>query len=504
MSTLDAIVASVRSASPDLVDEWEVIAIVEAAGYSDARVRDEFKLADARALGRAVYERLRRERRPPAPRATEPGRGRRMREALASFAGDFFNSVVYAVPWLVMFWMQHVRPEVFAVPGELAAPLMLAIMGSLVVAGGAVQAIARKGVFYTSLGERAVAYRVTRKLFDCGAAVAVAAGAMAAAAAWYFSLFPAPAIFLALNAYVTLSVLWMVCALITIEGRRWRVPVVFGLAAGAYLGLSRVGLSTVAAQLGAAYAALACGGAFAAADRRRVADPPDAFLPKTRVLVHSLAPYVWYGTLYFALLFADRLVGATARLLGGAAFGVDAAYAQATDVALVSFLLMAALVEHLNTVFMRFLRREMTQRTATDARLARAIGRRHLMLLLVVAALFPVIDAICRSVSISLRPLAGAPGGWPVLVPASAGYLCLAIGLLNALILLSMNRPFAVVSSFASAVIVDVVTGGLAAAVLGAAYAVLGLTLGAAWLALRTTSKVNEMLAWPAHAYAAL
>ena len=140
----------------------------------------------------------------------------------------------------------------------------------------------------------------------------------------------------------------------------------------------------------------------------------------------------------------------------------------------------------------------------TDARLARAIGRRHLMLLLVVAALFPVIDAICRSVSISLRPLAGAPGGWRVLVPASAGYLCLAIGLLNALILLSMNRPFAVVSSFASAVIVDVVTGGLAAAVLGAAYAVLGLTLGAAWLALRTTSKVNEMLAWPAHAYAAL
>ena len=31
-----------------------------------------------------------------------------------------------------------------------------------------------------------------------------------------------------------------------------------------------------------------------------------------RVLLHSIAPYFWYGVLYFSLLFADRLVAAQA------------------------------------------------------------------------------------------------------------------------------------------------------------------------------------------------
>ena len=85
-----------------------------------------------------------------------------------------------------------------------------------------------------------------------------------------------------------------------------------------------------------------------------------------------------------------------------------------------------------------------------------------------------------------------------------AGYLCLATGLLNALILLSVNRPFAVVSSFAMALAVNVGVGAASAALLGAPYAALGLTAGAAWLAVRTTARVSTALAAPAHSYAAL
>ena len=56
---------------------------------------------------------------------------------------------------------------------------MLALIGSLVATGGAVQGIARKGVFYASLGQPAVAYRVTRRLFECGVVIALAVGLLA-------------------------------------------------------------------------------------------------------------------------------------------------------------------------------------------------------------------------------------------------------------------------------------------------------------------------------------
>ena len=49
-------------------------------------------------------------------------------EALTSFCGDFTGSVIYALPWLVVFWMQHVRPDAFATPAVLSGPLMLALM----------------------------------------------------------------------------------------------------------------------------------------------------------------------------------------------------------------------------------------------------------------------------------------------------------------------------------------------------------------------------------------
>jgi hypothetical protein len=322
-------------------------------------------------------------------------------------------------------------------------------------------------------------------------------------AAWYFRLFPVPVLLLAAAFYLTLSLLWMVCSLITYEGRRWRIPIVFLVAALAFIPVYRTNLGTLGGHMAAVYAALIAGGLFALADRLRGREPLPAFLPDLRVVLHSLAPYFWYGVLYFSLLFADRLVAATMRLVRNDDFGIDLAYAHATDVALVSFLLMAAVVEHLNAVFMRSLREEMTRRPSHDPMLRRILMRRHLAYLAIIVLCFPVVDALCRTMSISLRPLALGVGGWRVLVIASTGYLFLCAALLNSLILLSLNRPYAVVSSFAAALAVDVVFGVICASVLGIPFAAAGLAAAAALLAILTTGQVAAVLSSPAHAYCA-
>ena len=501
MDPFEPLLVRLREAQPDLADRWEITALIEAAGYSDRRIRDELGVRDARALASILYDRLSADVRPakPAPRRA-PLRDD-VASAVTSFCDDFAGSAIYALPWLVVFWMQHVHPDAFATPAALSGPLMLALMASLIGTGGIVQAIARKGVFYCSMGQRAVAYYVTRRLFECGAIVAVSAALLMAVAGWHFQFLPPAVLAVTVTYYVTLSLLWMVCALVTLEGRRWRVPAIFAVGAVVFAVVHRSGGSTLAAQLSGVYGALVTGGLVAAFDRVRTPEPPS--LPNTQVLLHSLAPYFWYGALYFSMLFADRVVAGTMRVLGGDTFGLETPYVQAVDVALVSFLVMAALVEHMNTVFMRGLRREMRRRAPDDPALVRRLRLRHVTLLLVVVVCFPALDAICRSLSVTLRPLA-VDSGWRVLLLASMGYLFLSAGLLNALILLSLNRPFAVVSTFVVGLGLNLGCGALLATLIDPTYAAGGLAAGAAFVAIRTTVKVADVLGAPAHAYCAV
>jgi hypothetical protein len=501
MDPLEPLLVRVRDAQPDLADRWEITALIEAAGYSDRRIREELGVRDARALASILYDRLSAEARPPRPAPLSAPFRDDVAAAVASFCGDFAGSAIYALPWLVVFWMQHVHPDAFYAPAALSGPLMLALMASLVGTGGFVQAIARKGVFYCSMGQRAVAYHVTRRLFECGAIVALSAALLMAVAGWHFQFLRPAVLAVTVTYYVTLSLLWMVCALITLEGRRWRVPAIFAAGAIVFAVVHRGGGSTLAAQLSAAYGALVTGGLVAAFDRARAPEPPS--LPNTQVLLHSLAPHFWYGTLYFSLLFADRVVAGTMRVLGGDTFGLETSYVQAVDVALVSFLVMAALVEHMNTVFMRGLRREMRRRAPDDPALVRRLRVRHVVLLLIVVVCFPALDAICRSLSVTLRPLA-ADSGSRVLLLASMGYLFLSVGLLNALILLSLNRPFAVVSTFVVGLGLNLGCGTLLAMLIDPSYAAGGLAAGAAFVAVRTTVKVADALVAPAHAYCAV
>ena len=501
MDPFEPLLVRLREAQPDLADRWEITALIEAAGYSDRRIREELGVRDARALASILYDRLSVEVRPPraVPRRT-PFRDD-LAAAVTSFCGDFAGSAIYALPWLVVFWMQHVHPDAFYAPAALSGPLMLALMASLVGTGGFVQAIARKGVFYCSMGQRAVAYHVTRRLFECGAIVALSAALLMAVAGWHFQFLRPAVLAVTVTYYVTLSLLWMVCALVTLEGRRWRVPAIFVVGGIVFAVVHQGGGSTLAAQLSGAYGALVAGGLVAAFDRARAPEPPS--LPNTQVLLHSLAPHFWYGALYFSLLFADRVVAGTMRVLGGDTFGLETSYVQAVDVALVSFLVMAALVEHMNTVFMRGLRREMRRRAPDDPALVRRLRVRHVVLLLIVVVCFPALDAICRSISVTLRPLA-VDSGSRVLLLASMGYLFLSVGLLNALILLSLNRPFAVVSTLVVGLGLNLGCGAFLALLIDPTYAAGGLAAGAAFVAIRTTVKVADALVAPAHAYCAV
>ena len=87
-----------------------------------------------------------------------------------------------------------------------------------------------------------------------------------ALAGWHFQFLHPAVLAVTVSYYVTLSLLWMVCAVVTIDGRRWRIPILFAAGGGAFVLLRTAGAGALAANLGAAYTALLAGAAFAAVD----------------------------------------------------------------------------------------------------------------------------------------------------------------------------------------------------------------------------------------------
>src|SRR5207247_4302443 len=101
-------------------------------------------------------------------------------------------SLVYALPWLVTFLIERVRPEALRLPGNAGPPLSLALMLSLIVSGGFIQAICRRGQFYIGLKQPGLAALVTGYLLRFGAVAAVSAAAVGMFVGWYFNLFSWP------------------------------------------------------------------------------------------------------------------------------------------------------------------------------------------------------------------------------------------------------------------------------------------------------------------------
>ena len=92
----------------------------------------------------------------PAPRAAGESR---LRESLRVLAQTCSLSLIYSLPWIAAFVLERRYPDLMQLPPDAAAPLSVALMASLILSGGFVQCIARKGQFYNSLSQPGVGGR---------------------------------------------------------------------------------------------------------------------------------------------------------------------------------------------------------------------------------------------------------------------------------------------------------------------------------------------------------
>jgi len=501
---LDDVVSSVLQTRPKLIDAWEATAVLESLGYTDARVQREFGMSDARAAGEYLYARARRQ--PFSPTAiwkpavqVSPG---------ALIARSAASTLVYAVPWLIAFLAQVISPNVMRLPSRIAPPFALALMFSLIASGGMVQAIARRAEFYVGLRQIEMARHVVRALLRIGIALIVAGALAALAVGWYFDLFPWGPLVLGADAFVIMSLLWMVCGTFAVRLQQWRVAVAFIVGLTAFAAVRWAGVGVVTAQFVAVTTVLVIAAiqmplVFGERKAWGVGLPRGVTMPRLSVMVYWTVPYFWYGTVYFAFLFADRLAAGTASLGEGASFGVPTQYGLGMELALLTLLVAASGAEVAGALFARQLAKEAAHPVPGRLEALSARLRGHHTRALVIAGSVFLVSAVGIAAGAD-RVLAHALSRqvWRTLIVGDLGYACLVIGLTNALALFGTQRPWLVVRELTAALGLNIALGYILSHVLGRFHAVDGLAIGAAYFAIRSTLVVRKTLERVDYAYA--
>jgi hypothetical protein len=484
-----------------VVDAWEVTALIESLGYTDARVSGEFGFPDTITLGAYVFDRLTQDPRPVAITDSEPPP-----RPLIDVATSVGSTLVYAIPWLVTFVTECINPDALRLPGKAGPSLSIALMLSLIASGGFIQTISRRGQFYIGMRQPDLAALICGYLFRLGAAVTVGIAVCGVLTGWYFGLFSWPYLLLAADQFIILSLLWMTCAILVIRHEYWRQPIAFAAGAVAFIALRAAGRDALLAEIIGSAVVLAAAFVqvplvFASSTREAPAQVP---LPRMTVLLYRVLPFFWYGTVYFCFLFADRFAAsASVAALTGAPFGLRADYKLGMDIALLTFLFASAGVEYANIRFTRLINAEArTPYTGDRRRFGRTLGSHHLrMLALVVIVFLPTAIAVAGFVKWLLPPEPASV--WTTVALGDVGYVLLALGLLNTLVLFSFNRPWMSVKSLTAGLITNVAVGFVLSHAFNTSYATAGLIAGAALLAVYSTVAVRRTLRRADYALAA-
>jgi hypothetical protein len=222
------------------------------------------------------------------------------------------------------------------------------------------------------------------------------------------------------------------------------------------------------------------------------------------VVIYSLAPVFWHGAAYFGFLFADRIAaGLAVPTASGVYFGIDAEYQRGMDLALLSFFTTAALIEYLNHQFMRYWREQAaTIPEAQAEELRRRLSRRYLACKTVVAGTFLLLCGLeWRVLGEVIDPaLLTSSVRWS-LVMGSVGYLVFSLGVFDAVVLFSANRPRFATRPLVEGLLVNVVLSGTLSHLIAPHYAAIGLVAGALVFVRGSRRAVTDMLRQPDFAF---
>lgn len=472
--TLEELTETVLTISPQLMDAREATALVESCGVNDRIATSDFGMPTTFIVGEYILRTSRTGGIQLAQEQVERASKTSLLQEARSATYKFSLNFAYALPWSVLLVIEYVKPKLLQLSPEWGGILSLSLIASLISAGGFSQAIARTGYFYIGMKEPKLALRICLLFVKWGCFVCAAFGLIGFMLAHYFGLFPVLYLLWGSLNFLMLSALWMFCAMLSVQNRVWRIPLVFLFGAVAFV-LLHPDFGVIIPLFAANAVSLGCAAAFAIIGFESLpsTNPPGTPtppMPRLPVVAFMLLPFFFYGLLYFAFLFADRIAaGSAIPWASGLSFGIDSQYKQGMDVALFIFLVLAAVVEYMADRFSHY----WFEIVEYESDVTTLLQRRYYRSLVTVCYLFGVLAAGLWFAYHHFQHKVAVTA-----VLGSVGYFFVALALFNLIVLFTLNRAERALALLALALACNGITGYVLSHVFGVEYAAIGLLVG--------------------------
>ena len=467
------------------VGTLQVAALLETTGITDAIARRRYGFSDVFALAEALADRL--------PGAA-PSRFEAAKEgALASQRSELLRDIsrgpLALLPMVLLSLIIALYQGIGKWPPGHVLALSMAMVGSLLVTSGFVQAASRKGASYLCQGYVNAARRIVSMILGAGLlAVCVSAVLLAWIAPQVMSTEAAAILAVA---FWTLSVLWLAAGVLFLVGSVYSFG--FALTVGVMLSYgtilrlapvvgNRSMLIFVAAAIGFGSAllvmALAAWRAFTRQAELSKVNNEKVVLPPWPHLAVGLAPYFVYGLAYVGLILAGHVICWMAVLPAGTPRIVAVTATEAgLTLALMGYILAGGVAEHTIGRFWRMIQTFQRQVTPGQASKFRAAVRDFFFR---EQAQFAVALLLCNCLVVVLlagilhwRLLPWSSWTTTVFALGLCGYGLIGLGVFDCMFMVTLSRPSMATRSLALGIIATLITG-----------LVLGRNVGYAWTAL--------------------
>jgi hypothetical protein len=496
---LQNLINSIYTNYPNVCDPWEIVAIVEALGYTDKTIETEFGCPNALILGQFIYRQ--RHQFPFADAGNNNTKiSAKLSDEINIFITQFSQSFVYTIPFIILLILNYlpVDKKVDILPPELNSLFGFVTMASLITSSGFVQMISRRGLFYIGLKDPIQANRICTPILLMGIFTTILLSSIGIIFGFYQGIAADKYIIIAGIYYLVLSTIWMLFAIVGLQYRFAAPTILIGITCCFFVFRVFFKLSALESQVATIAIAFISLAILSTSNRIKYRSIKPKFgklvsLPQLSILIYLLVPYFFYGIVYFGFIFADRLVANIVsvgdyRLIPGN--NLD--YQDSMDLALLNLLLIVPLVEYCSYKLIIYWYDRAKYMTLAEANsLPWELQKKYWALLSRILLYF----GLLMSITIVLLSILQRSQSDNILtIVAGIGYLLFAIGLFNTVILLSLNRLHDVLGILATAMSIDFISGYLLSSLFGIYFAAIGLIVGAMFFAVSSTKKTLKAI----------
>jgi hypothetical protein len=492
---LQNLINSVYTNYPNVCDPWEIVAIVEALGYTDKAIAAEFGCRDALVLGQFIY--AQRDQFPFIEINNKPvEKSLQLRDEINIFISQFSHSFIYTIPFIILLILNYlpVETKVDLLPAELNSLFGFVTMASLITSSGFVQMISRRGLFYMGLNDPIQANRICLPILSMGLFTTILLSSIGIIFGFYQGIAADGYIIIAGIYYVLLSTIWMLFAIVGLQYRFAAPVILIGITCCFFIFRVFLRFSALESQVLMVSIAFISLAILSISNRLKHRSVKPKFgqrvpLPHLSILVYLLVPYFLYGIVYFGFIFADRLVaniasGGHYSLFAGNSLG----YQDSMDLALLDLLLIVPLVEYYSYKLITYWYRRAKFMTLAEAKgLGWSLQKKYWSS---IKRIFLYFSLLATLTLVLLSLLHRGQTNNILTIMACIGYFLFAIGLFNTVILLSLDRLKDILGTLATATLIDFIVGYLLGSVFGVYFAVVGLIAGSIFFAVNSSQKI--------------